>query len=85
MNDPFGSMQGFLGQFRNFMRNPMQFFMQRRMNLPQGVDISNPQQAQQMIQNLMNSGQMTQQQFNQLQGMAKQIQSNPMFQQMVRR
>ena len=85
MSDPFGSMQSFLGQFQNFMRNPMQFFAQRRMNLPQGMNISDPQQAQQMIQNLMNSGQMSQQQFNQLQNMARQIQNNPMFQSMMKR
>ena len=85
MNDPFGSMQGFIGQFQNFMRNPMQFFTQRKMNLPQGMDISNPQQAQQIIQQLMNNGQMTQQQFNQLQSMANKIQNNPMFRNMMKR
>lgn len=85
MNDPFGSMQGFIGQFQNFMRNPIQFFAQRRMNLPQGVDVTNPQQARQIIQNLMNNGQMSQQQFNQLQNMAKQLQNNPMFKNLIQR
>ena len=73
MIDPFGSMNGFLAQFQNFMQNPSQFLMQTR--LPQGA-MQNPAQA---VQSLLNNGMMTQSQFNQLQRMAKQIQSNPMF------
>jgi len=78
MSDPFGSMNGFLSQFRGFMQNPLQFLMQRRLNLSQEA-LQNPQQA---VQQLLNNGQMTQAQFNQLQNMAKQIQSNPQFAQM---
>lgn len=75
--DPFGSMQGFMGQFRGFMQNPMQYIMQKRLNLPQGINpMQNPQAA---IQQLLNSGQMTQTQYNQLQQMAGQIQQNPQF------
>lgn len=73
MTDPFGSMSSFLSQFRGFAANPMQFLAQR------GIQGQNPAE---IVQGLLNSGRMTQQQFNQYQRMAKQIQSNPMFGQM---
>lgn len=78
MNDPFGSMGGFLSQFRGFMQNPLQFLAERR--LPQDA-MQNPQAA---VQQLLNSGQMSQSQFNQLQKMAKQIANNPQFTQIFR-
>lgn len=78
MTDPFGSMKGFLGQFQGFMQNPLQYFMQRKLNLPQNA-MNDPQGT---IQQLLNSGQMSQMQFNQLQNMARQIQNNPQFMQM---
>lgn len=77
MSDPFGSMQGFMGQFQNFLRNPMQTMMQRRLNLPQNW-MQDPRGA---VQQLMNSGQLSQQQFNQLQQMAGQIMNQPQWQQ----
>lgn len=81
MRDTFGSMQGFLGQFRGFMQNPMQFMMQKKLNLPQNINpLQNPQAA---IQHLMNNGQLTQEQYNQVQQMARQIQNNPQFQQFM--
>lgn len=77
MVDPFGSMQGFMGQFRGFLQNPMQFMMQRKMNLPANINpMQDPNGA---IQYLMNNGQMDQQTYNQLQQMAQQIQQNPQF------
>lgn len=79
MTDPFGSMQGFMGQFRGFMQNPMQYMMQKKLNIPQQF-ANNPQGA---IQYLMNNGKMSQAQYNQLQQMAQQIQNNPQFQQML--
>lgn len=79
MNDPFGSMNGFMNQFRGFMQNPMQFMMQRKLNIPQNM-MSNPNAA---IQQLMNSGQMTQAQYNQLKQMSKQIMNNPQFAQFM--
>ncbi len=79
MRDPFGSMQGFMGQFQGFMKNPMQFMLQRKLNIPQQF-ANNPQAA---IQHLMNNGQMSQEQYNQLQQMARQIQNNPQFQQLM--
>lgn len=80
MRDPFGSLQGMMNQFNGFMANPLQFMMQRKLNLPQGI--SNPNDA---IQYLMNSGQMSQQDYNQLRQMAEQLQQNPQFMQMFNR
>lgn len=79
MKDPFGSMNGFLGQFQGMMRNPMQYMMQRRLNLPQDW-MQNPRGA---VQQLMNSGAMSQEQFNALQQMAGQIQNTPQWKQMT--
>lgn len=80
--DPFGSMQGFIGQFQGFMRNPMQFLLQKRLNLPQNINpMQNPNQA---IQYLMNNRVMSQEQYNQLQQLASQIQNNPQFMQNFR-
>lgn len=66
----------FFNSFRGFMGNPMQMLMQR-MNIPQGM--ANDPNA--IIQHLMNSGQMNQNQYNQLKHTAEQIQNNPQFQQ----
>lgn len=54
----FGSMQNFNSQFNNFKQN----FSQQGMGNPQ-----------MLVQNLLNSGQMTQQQFNQYSAMADAI------------
>lgn len=74
MNDPFGSMQGFVGQFQNFMNNPGQM-MQQKLNLTQDA-LSDPNKA---IQQLMDSGRMSQAQYNCLSQMANRIQNNPAF------
>ena len=79
MPDPFGSMQNMMSQFQAFRANPAQFLLQRKLNIPQGV-MNNPQAA---IQHLLNSGAMSQQQFQALRQMAGQIQANPQFMQMV--
>ena len=47
-----------------------------------GISQEALQDPQAAVQAMLNSGQMTQEQFNQLQQMAKQIQSNPVFMQM---
>ena len=80
MTDPFGSMGGFLNQFKGFVQNPVQFLLQRRLNISQEA-LNNPQAA---VQQLMNSGQMSQTQFNQLRQMASQIANNPQFVQMFK-
>lgn len=78
--DPFGSMQNMLGKFQQFMGNPMQFMAQNRLNLPQNINpMQDPSTA---IQHLMNTGVMSQEQYNQLNNIAKQIQGNSMFQRM---
>lgn len=65
-------------QMTGLLQNPAQFLMSRGMS--QDV-LQNPQQA---VQNLLNSGQMSQQQFNQFQQTARQIQNLPQFKQMFR-
>lgn len=79
--DPFGSMKGMVGRFQQFMSNPMQFMINNRLNLPQNFSGD----ANQAIQYLMNSGQLTQEQYNWAQGMSRRIQSNPQFQQLMNR
>ena len=79
MLDPFGSMQNMVGQLRGFMQNPMQFLVSKRMNLPQGFNGD----ANQAIQYLMNSGQLTQEQYNWAQNTARRLQKNPQFQNLM--
>lgn len=80
MIDPFGSLQGMMNQFSGFMQNPFQYMMQRKLQLPQ--NIQDPNEA---IQYLMNTGRMSQQDYNQLRQMAEQLQQNPQFMQMFNR
>lgn len=77
MSDPWGNMQNFLGGFQQFMGNPMQFVASKKMNIPQEY-MNNPDDA---IQYLMNTGKITQQDYNKANQLAKQIQNNPMFKQ----
>lgn len=72
----FNSMQ-MMNMFNQFRGNPMQTLSQ--FGVPQNM--SNPSE---IIQHLMNSGKMSQQQFNQLQQMAGQLQNNPQFKQMFK-
>ena len=58
------------------MGNPAQFMK----GVPKEIQ-SNPQA---IIQHLMDSGQMTQEQYNRFQQMASQMQSNPLFRQFFR-
>ena len=66
-----------MNMFNQFRGNPMQTLSQ--FGVPQNM--SNPSE---IIQHLMNSGKMSQQQFNQLQQMAGQLQNNPQFKQMFK-
>ena len=68
-------MNSLMPMFKGFMNNPMQFFLSKKMNLPPDA-LNNPQQT---IQNLLNSGQMSQAQFNKFAQMAKQMQDDPNF------
>lgn len=77
MFDPFGSMNNMLGQLQQFVGNPVQYMIQKKMNIPQNIQ-NNPQEIQQY---LLNSGQVTQDQMNWAQNVAKQIQKHPAFRQ----
>ena len=65
-----------LSRFNGFMQNPAQMLQQ--MGLPADA-LKNPQAT---VQQLMNTGKLNQQQFNQLQQMANSITQNPAFAQM---
>ena len=59
-------------QLQALRQNPMQFLMQRRFNVPQNI-ANNPNA---IIQHLMNTGQISQAQYNQAAQMAKQFQQH---------
>ena len=52
-------LMGMLGQLK---ANPMQFLMQRKLNLPQSINMNDPQA---ILNHLIQSGQVNQQQINQ--------------------
>ena len=54
-------------QFNSFMQNPMQFLMQRKINIPQQYS-NDPHGA---VQYMLNNGQMSQEQLNKLTHMAQ--------------
>jgi hypothetical protein len=61
--------------YQQLRSNPMQI-LARRFNLPQNMSMTNPNS---IIEYLMNTGQVSQQQINSLMGM----QNNPMIQQLM--
>ena len=63
------NQQGMMTQFQSFMQNPMQFLMQKRINVPQEL-ANDPHGA---VQHLLNSGQMSQEQLNMLTKRAQQM------------
>ena len=69
-----------LQAFMNFIQNPAAFFQQRGMKMPPQSAMQSPQG---MIQYMLNSGGVTQQQYNQAAAQAKQLQGNPQFMQMM--
>ena len=50
-----------MGMLQQLKQNPMQFLMQRRMNIPQGIPMNDPQV---ILNYLVQSGQVTQDQIN---------------------
>lgn len=70
------SMQAFM----QFMQNPAAFFQQKGMQVPPQNALKSPQD---MIQYMMNSGGISQQQYNDAAAQAKQLQNNPQFMQMI--
>lgn len=61
--------QGMMSQFSFFMRNPLQFLMQRRINVPPQY-ANDPQGA---VQYLLSSGQMSQETYQNLRSRAEQM------------
>ena len=49
------------GMLQKLKANPMQFLLQRRLNVPQSLDMSNPQE---ILNYLLRTGQVNQQQIN---------------------
>lgn len=64
-----------LNEFQSFMSNPIQFMSQRKLNIPQQY-LNDPNGA---IQYLMNSGRITQDQYNRAVNMSNQLQKDPNF------
>lgn len=56
-------------QFNQFKSNPMSFLLQRNVNIPQQY-LNNPEEA---VKYLMNNGQMTQEQYNQINQIAQSL------------
>ena len=61
MNNPIAMLQA-------LKQNPMQFLMQRRFNLPQNIPMNDPQA---ILNHLMQTGQINQQQINNAYQMAQ--------------
>lgn len=68
-NSAIGNMNQMGNMFQSFMQNPMQFLLQRRINIPQQFQ-NDPHGA---VQYLLNNGQMKQEDFNRLSQMANQM------------
>ena len=62
-------MNNFMQMLQALQANPMQFLMQRKFNIPQNI-VNDPNA---IVQHLMNTGQITQQQYNQAAQMARQF------------
>ncbi len=61
------NMNGIIGMLQQFKSNPVQFLMQRKLNIPQGI--ANDPNA--IMNHLLSTGQITQQQVNQAYQMAQ--------------
>lgn len=70
-------MNNILSMYQQFRANPMQM-LQSRFNIPQGININDPNA---IIQHLLNSGQISQGQLNSMMNMR----NNPMIQQLMNR
>lgn len=72
-------INNFMGQFKQFMGNPMQYMTMMKLNIPREY-MNSPDDA---IQYLMNTGKLSQEQYNYLNRRAKEIQNDPNFKQMM--
>lgn len=70
--DIFSNMAGMMQKFNQFRQNPIGAMMQMGFNVPPHLQ-NNPQG---IVNYLRNSGQMSEDQFNQFSQMAKQFQNN---------
>lgn len=73
--DMFGNIKDISDMYQRFKQNPMQMLNQR-FNIPQNVNISDPNA---ILQHLMSTGQVSQNQINQV----MQMKNNPMIQQLM--
>jgi rRNA pseudouridine-1189 N-methylase Emg1 (Nep1/Mra1 family) len=73
MIDMMGNINDFMNLYQQLKSNPVQF-LSRRFNIPQ--NINNPND---IIQHLLNTGQVTQEQVNQVMGMK----NNPVLKQIM--
>ena len=67
-----------MNKFLQFFQNPMQAILGSRLNIPQNFQGNETD----LVQYLLNSGQITQEQYNDLNRRAREIQENPQFKKM---
>ena len=67
--DMVGNMKDVMDMYQRFRQNPMQMLSQR-FNIPQNVNVSDPNS---IIQHLLNTGQVSQEQFNNVMRMKNQF------------
>ena len=72
MNPLMGGMGGmnFMQMLGQLMSNPMELLKRTKFNIPANMNMNNPQD---IIQHLLNSGQLTQDQLNQAQQQARSL------------
>lgn len=68
-NSMTGQQPDIMSAIQNLKQNPIQFLMQRKFNVPQNI-ASDPNA---IIQHLMNTGQVSQQRYNQVMQMVGQM------------
>ena len=71
------NMNQLMNMYQQLRSNPMQM-LARRYNLPQGMNMNNPND---IVQYLLNTGQVSQQQINSV----MEMRNNPMIQQLMQR
>ena len=74
--DMIGNLKDIGDLYQRFRQNPIQMLNQR-FNIPQNVNLSDPNA---ILEHLMNTGQVSQNQINQV----MQMKNNPMIQQLMR-
>ena len=67
--DMVGNMKDIMNFYNRFKQNPMQM-LQQRFNIPQNININNPND---IIQHLLNTGQVSQDMVNQAMSMRNQF------------